>query len=154
MSATCYSDEYDDVMISGKWFLVFHHCAGIAAPGAPANKANSLLIAYNPLQPVTKNLSKFCHVLIEPGILSKAVTLAALPSRSTSHVNFPSAQNILHMSSRTSTKAMFLSLLSNLHSSDSFVLKTILLSIAAIICQNVLQYHCFKALPATLMIVM
>ena len=81
MSATCYSDEYDDVMISGKWFLVFHHCAGIAAPGAPANKATSLLIAYNPLQPVTKNLSKFCHVLIEPGILSQDVTLAALPSR-------------------------------------------------------------------------
>ena len=81
MSATCYSDEYDDVMISGKWFLVFHHCAGIAAPGAPANKATSLLIAYNPLQPVTKNLSKFCHVLIEPGILSQDVTLAALPIR-------------------------------------------------------------------------
>ena len=80
MSATCYSDEYDDVMISGKWFLVFHHCAGIAAPGAPANKATSLLIAYNPLQPVTKNLSKFCHVLIEPGILSQDVPLAALPS--------------------------------------------------------------------------
>ena len=81
MSATCYSDEYDDVMISGKWFLVFHHCAGIAAPGAPANKANSLLIAYNPLQPVSKIISNFYHVLIEPGILSKAVTLAALPSR-------------------------------------------------------------------------
>ena len=69
MSATCYSDEYDDVMISGKWFLVFHHCAGIAAPGAPANKANSLLIAYNPLQPVSKIISNFYHVLIEPGIL-------------------------------------------------------------------------------------
>ena len=68
-------------MISGKWFLVFNHCAGIAAPGAPANKANSLLIAYNPLQPVSKIISNFYHVLIEPVILSKAVTLAALPSR-------------------------------------------------------------------------
>ena len=74
MSATCYSDEYDDVMISGKWFS---WCSTTRCTCSQ----NSLLIANNLLQPVSKIISNFYHVLIEPGILSKAVTLAALPSR-------------------------------------------------------------------------
>ena len=50
MSATCYSDEYDDVMISGKWFLVFHHCAGIAAPGAPGILSQDVTLAALPIR--------------------------------------------------------------------------------------------------------
>ena len=121
-----------------KCFLVFHHCAGIAAPGAPANKANSLLIAYNPLQPMSKIISNFYHVLIEPGILSKAVTLAALPSRL--QPPFPLRMPI-SSALRTSCTCPHehSPMLCSSHffqtcTQETVLFKTLLLSIAAIIC--------------------
>ena len=79
MSATCYSDEYDDVMINVSWCsttvqVSLHQVHLLTKPTV----CSLHKIFYTRCQ---RLYLIFYHVLIEPGILSKAVTLAALPSR-------------------------------------------------------------------------